>query len=311
MTLTAQKPRSTQRTRRGTAAPVRRGDAKTAVGFLSPTLGGFTIFTLLPIVASLALAFTVWPLIGSPSFAGLDNFRQLLTEDPLFWTSLRNTIMFVVAYVPLNLALSLGLAAWISPRMRGRNIYRVLFFVPVVTPMVANAAVWKLMLIPSGAVDSLWKSLFGVSAPNFLGSSSFAMASVVVMSLWQGFGYNLLVFSSALDGVPESVLEAASIDGANGLSQFFRIRLPMISPAIFFATTMTLITSFQVFAQPFILTNGGPGNSTSTLVMSLYREGFQFQELGYASAIGVILFVLILAVSGIVFAAQKRLVHYE
>jgi multiple sugar transport system permease protein len=137
------------------------------------------------------------------------------------------------------------------------------------------------------------------------------MAVVVLLSLWQGLGYNLMVFVSALEAVPENMLEAASIDGASIVQQFFQIKVPMISPAIFFGATMTIITSFQVFVQPFVLTAGGPGNSTSTLVMYLYRSGFLFHKLGYASAIGVCLFLIILAVTGIVFLAQKRLVHYE
>lgn len=287
------------------------GDGRVAAGFLAPSLGGFAIFTLVPIVASFVVAFTVWPISGSPTFAGLSNFVKLLTDDPNFFQALKNTLIFVFAYVPLNLVLSLALATWISPRIRGQNGYRVLLFIPVVTPMVANAAVWQLMLLPSGVVDGIWQSVFGVHAPNFLGSPTYAMAAVVLMSLWQGFGYNLMVFVSALEAVPENMLEAASLDGASTAQQFFRIKIPLISPAIFFGTTMTIITSFQVFVQPFVLTAGGPGNSTTSLVMYLYRSGFLFHNLGYASAIGVFLFLIILLVTGIVFAVQKKLVHYE
>ena len=298
-------------TRAGKKRARRRGDGPVAAGFLAPSLGGFAIFTLIPILASFVVAFTVWPLGGEPTFVGFANFIKLLTADPNFLQPLWNTLVFVVVYVPLNIVLALSLATWISPRIRGQNGYRVLLFIPVVTPMVANAAVWQLMLVPNGVIDGVWQTVFGVHAPNFLGSSTFAMTSVVLMSLWQGFGYNLLVFVSALEAVPENLLEAASLDGASIAKQFFRIKIPLISPAIFFGATMTVITSFQVFVQPFVLTGGGPGNSTSTLVMYLYRTGFLFHNLGYASAIGVILFLVILAVSGIVFAAQKALVHYE
>ncbi|WKK72229.1 sugar ABC transporter permease [Rathayibacter oskolensis] len=187
----------------------------------------------------------------------------------------------------------------------------MLLFIPVVTPMVANAAVWQIMLIPSGLVDNIWQSVFGVSAPNFLGSTSTAMLCVVLMSLWQGFGYNLLIFSSSLQAVPESLMDSASIDGAGAFRRFFSIKMPLMSPSIFFAATMTLITSFQVFAQPFVLTNGGPDSSTTTMVMYLYRTGFQYFNLGLASAVGVILFVMILAITGLMFLAQKKLVHYE
>jgi multiple sugar transport system permease protein len=289
----------------------KRGDARAATGFLAPSLGGFAIFTAFPIIASIAVAFTTWPLAGTPKFTGLDNFVKLLTRDPAFGKTILNTLIFVVAYVPLNLVLSLAMAAWISPRVHGANIYRVLLFIPVVTPMVANAAVWQIMLIPSGLIDNVWHNVFGVAAPNFLGSTQTAMLSVVLMSLWQGFGYNLLIFSSSLQAVPESLLDAASIDGAGPWRRFLSIKIPMMSPSIFFAATMTLITSFQVFAQPFVLTNGGPSSSTTTMVMYLYRTGFQYFNLGYASAVGVVLFVMIMIITGLVFMAQKRWVHYD
>lgn len=289
----------------------RRGDGRVAAAFLAPGLGGFAVFTLIPILGSLVVSFTLWPLSGHPSFVGFANFTKLFTADPMFTHALVNTLIFTIAYVPLNIVISLAMASWISRRIRGRNAYRVLFFIPVVTPIVANAAVWQLMLMPNGMVDSLWQTFFGVHAPNFLGSTTYAMASVVLMSLWQGFGYNLIVFATALEAVPEDLLEAARIDGAGSVRQFFRIKIPLISPSLFFATTMTMIASFQVFAQPYVLTDGGPGNSTTTMVMYLYRNGFQYYNFGYASAVGVILFLVILAVSGIIFAAQRKLVHYE
>lgn len=289
----------------------RHGDGRIAALFMAPTLGGFAIFTLFPIAASIAVAFTMWPLAGSPTFVGIDNFVKLFTNDPAFLGTMVNTLIFVVAYVPLNLVLSLALAAWISPQIRGGAGYRVILFIPVVTPMVANAAVWQIMLVPNGVIDGFWFSTFGVHAPNFIGSTNTAMLSVVVMSLWQGFGYNLLVFTAALRSVPPSLIDSAAIDGAGTWRRFFSIKIPTISPWIFFATTLTLITSFQVFAQPFVLTGGGPSNSTSTMVMYLYRTGFQFFNLGYASAIGVVLLVMILVVTGIVFLAQKKWVHYD
>jgi multiple sugar transport system permease protein len=274
-------------------------------------MGGFALFTLLPIIGALVVAFTVWPLGGTPSFAGLSNIRLLITDDPVFLRTVVTTLVFVLGYVPLNIAVSLGLAAWISPRIRGRNAYRVLFFLPVVTPVVANAAVWELMLMPNGVVDSLSMTLFDTGAPNFLGSSTWALPSVILMSLWMGFGYNLLVFSSALDSVPESLLDAARIDGAGSVRTFFAIKLPLISPAIFFAAIMTVITSFQVFVQPYILTGGGPANATTTVVMFVYRQGFQFFKLGYASAAALVLFAMVLTVTAVGFLLQRRWVHYD
>jgi multiple sugar transport system permease protein len=290
--------------------PRKRGDGRAAAGFLTPSMLGLLAFTAFPIVASLLLGFFDWPVIGDPAFTGLENYKGLLTS-PEFRTAVINTVVFVVLYVPLNIVVSLGLAVWISPRIRPRGLYRTIFFIPVVTPVVANAAIFSLMLSPNGLVASLMQSWFGVQAPNFLGSKTWAMPAVVLLSIWQGFGYNMLVFSAALDAVPSSLTEAATIDGAGPSARFFRIILPLITPSIFFAVVLTLISSFQVFTQAYVLTGGGPGNATTTMVVYLYEQGFQFYKLGLASAIAWILFVIILFITIVQFIGQKRWVHYD
>jgi multiple sugar transport system permease protein len=288
----------------------RRGDGRAAVGFLAPSMLGLLAFTAFPIIASLLLGFFDWPVIGDHSFLGLKNYEHLLTSSE-FKTAIINTIVFVVLYVPLNIVISLGLAVWISPRIRPRGLYRTIFFIPVVTPVVANAAIFTLILSPNGLIDSLMQTWFGVQAPNFLGSKTWAMPAVVLLSIWQGFGYNMLVFSAALDNVPTSLTEAATIDGASPSARFFRIVLPLITPAIFFAVVLTLISSFQVFTQAYVLTGGGPGNATTTMVVYLYEQGFQFYKLGLASAIAWVLFVIILIITVFQFIGQKRWVHYD
>lgn len=293
---------------RGTAA---RHEARAATGFLALSMAGFLAFTILPIIGSLVMAFFDWPVFGERTFTGLQNFSTLLHGDPVFHRVLLNTVLFVVLYLPLNIVVSMALAVWISPKIRGRAAYRVLFFLPAITPMVANAIVWQLLLTPRGAVDALWKSLTGSDAPNFLGSTTWAMGCVVIMSVWQGFGYNMLVFSAALDAVPSSLVEAATVDGAGPIRRYFTIVLPLLSPSLFFAVTMTLITSFQVFIQPYILTGGGPGVSTETLVMYLYRTGFEQFKMGQASATAWVLFIIIMAVTALQFLGQKRWVHYD
>lgn len=282
-----------------------------AFGFLGLSIAGFGLFTILPVAGSLVMAFFDWPVFGDKSFTGLSNFTALFTSDPVFRRVLVNTVVFVVLYLPLNVIVSMGLALWISPKVRGRGLYRVLFFLPAVTPMVANAIIWQLILTPRGIVDSVWTSVTGSSAPNFLGSTTWAMSSVVVMSVWQGFGYNMLVFSAGLDAVPQDLLEAARMDGAGPVRRFVSIVLPLMSPSIFFAVTMTLITSFQVFVQPYILTGGGPGVSTETLVMHLYRTGFEQFQMGSASAMAWVLFLIILVVTALQFIGQRRWVHYD
>jgi multiple sugar transport system permease protein len=288
----------------------KRGDGRAAAGFLAPSMLGLLAFTAFPIVASLLLGFFDWPVIGDHTFTGLKNYESLLSSAE-FKTAVINTIVFVVLYVPLNIVISLGLAVWISPRIRPRGLYRTIFFIPVVTPVVANAAIFSLILAPNGLIDSLMQTWFGVQAPNFLGSKTWAMPAVVLLSIWQGFGYNMLVFSAALDNVPTSLTEAATIDGAGASARFFRIVLPLITPSIFFAVVLTLISSFQVFTQAYVLTGGGPGNATTTMVLYLYEQGFQFYNLGLASAIAWILFIIILVITIFQFIGQRRWVHYD
>ncbi|WP_232664183.1 carbohydrate ABC transporter permease [Pseudonocardia sp. TRM90224] len=288
----------------------RRGDGKAAAGFLAPSGAGFLAFTLIPVIGSLVISFFAWPVLGRRKFAGFENFTDLIT-DPTFHRVMLNTLVFVLAYVPLNLAVSLGLALWINSKIRWRGLYRLLFFIPTVTPMVANALVWRLLYQPNGLISQTWETVFGSPAPNFLGDPSWAMAAVVLMSVWQGFGYNMLVFSAGLDAIPNQIQEAASIDGVGPFRRLWSVTLPMLSPSMFFAMIMTLITSFQVFAQPQIMTDGGPGIATETVVMHLYREGFIQYELGTASAIAWYLFLIIMLVTALQFVGQKRWVHYD
>jgi multiple sugar transport system permease protein len=289
----------------------RRGDGKAATGFMAPSMLGLLAFTAFPIVASLIIGFYNWPVIGTHTFIGLKNYQNLLTSKE-FHTAILNTFVFVLLYVPLNIVISLGLAVWIGSKgIRFRGLYRTIFFIPAVTPVVANAAIFSLILSPNGLIDSLMQTWFGVQAPNFLGSKTWAMPAVVMLSIWQGFGYNMLVFSAALDAVPASLTEAAAIDGAGTVARFFRIVLPLITPSIFFAVVLTLISSFQVFTQAYVLTGGGPGNATTTMVVYLYEQGFQFYKMGLASAVAWVLFIIILVITIFQFIGQKRWVHYD
>ncbi|MDR6865866.1 multiple sugar transport system permease protein [Microbacterium resistens] len=295
-------------TRRGSLAKV---EARQALGFASPALVGLALFTIVPVGLSIVMSVFNWPTFGDRTFSGVDNYVKLFTSSPDFWPALRNSAVYTILYVPLSIALSLLLALGLGPRIRGRGALRVLFFIPVVTPMVANVLVWKMLLQPQGLVNGVSQSWFGIQLPNFLADPSWAMVMVVVMSVWQGLGYNMLIFSAALEQLPESVLEAASIDGAQGFRRVWSVIIPMISPAIFFATIMTMITSLQVFVQPQMLTGGGPGNATKPLVMYIWEQGFTFGDLGLAAAGAWILFAIIIVITAFQFAAQKKWVHYE
>jgi multiple sugar transport system permease protein len=284
--------------------------SSTVFAFLLPNGLGFLGFTLLPLLASLVLSFFSWPVLGQHKFIGLDNYLRLFFKDPVFFRVFLNTLYFVVGYVPLNLIFAVAIAVWLNSNIRGGKIFRLIFFLPVFTPMVANALVWRLLLTPHGVVDYVL-SVFHVPSPNWLGSEHLAMPAMILMSIWQGFGYNMLVFSAGLRSIPRPLYEAAAIDGAKPWTRFWKITLPMLTPSIFFGMVMTFITSFQVFVQPYVLTAGGPGVSTTTVVYYLYNNGFQYFKMGYASAVGWVLFAVVMAATALQFGFQRRLVHYE
>jgi len=280
------------------------------LGFLAPNLLGFLVFTLFPIAASLIISFYEWPLLGEAVFVGFKNFVRMFTRDPVFWRVSFNTLYFVIGYLCLNLVVSLGLAVWLTSNIRYVSLFRFIFFLPVVAPMVANSVIWRLLFVPDNGIFAATLTSMGINAPNWLGSPDWAMPSVIVMSVWAGFGYNMIIFIAGIQAIPQQIYEAARIDGVNAWSRLRHITLPLLSPSIFFATVMTLISSLKVFEQPFILTGGGPGSATTTIVFSLYSHGFQNYDLGYASSIAWMLFLVIMFVTAIQFWGQKKWVHY-
>lgn len=304
---TGQRP---HRTVCGRRSARKRTDGWAALFFTSPSIAGLALFTAFPICMSLVISLFQWPTLGDKTFVGAGNYLHLLA-DPIFRQVLLNTVLFVVLYLPANIVVSLGLALWLATPIRGRQFFRVLFFVPVVTPMVANVLVWRLIYQPNGLVDASLFPVTGIHAPNFLGDPRWAMLSVVAMSVWGGFGYNMLIFSAALDNIPQEIIDASRIDGAGPVSRLFRVTLPMLSPAMFFATTMTVITSLQVFTQTFLLTGGGPGAATETLVQFIYGQGFSSFALGVASAGAWLLFLFIMGITALQFLGQRKWVNYD
>lgn len=290
----------------------RRTDARAAFAFLLPNGVGFLVFTIAPVVASLALSLYAWPLTGTPHFVGLDNYRNLFTQDATFGDAILNTLYFVAAYVPLNILVSLGLAMWLRGYSRGRRILRVIFFVPVLTPLVADSVVWSLLYTNrTGLIDSAIQGLFGVPGPEWLSAPQWAMPSIIIMSVWQGFGYNMLLFTAGIHAVPEVYYDAARVDGASRWRMFRSVTIPLISPSLYFGIMLTVITSFQVFAQVYVLTLGGPGTSSTTIVYWLFQKAFNDYALGYASAIAWVLFVIVIICTAIQMRLQRYWVHYE
>lgn len=287
----------------------RSRDARAAALFLAPGVLGLLIFIVGPLFFSLGVSFFDWSLLGTPEFVSIANYQRLFTEDPNFWPIVGNTLLVVFVYVPVNVAFALGMALWLRTRIPARAFFRILFLFPALTPMVANALVWKFILADDGLLNTALGSV-GIDGPNWLGDSSWALVSIIMVSVWQSFGYNMVILSAGLDAVDESLLEAARMDGASALRRFSSITLPLLTPSLFFTTVMTMIGAFQIFVQPYMMTRGGPGQSTNTLVLYLYQNGFSFDELGYASAIGWVVFSLVMVVTALQFIGQRRLVHY-
>lgn len=286
------------------------GEGHTAFFFLLPSLIGVILFLVVPIVASIVLSFTNWKLLGQPAFVGFANYVRLFTADPQFWPVLRNTLFFTAEYLVLNIVISLGLAVWISSLKVGQRWFRVIFFLPTFTPGIAVAIVWMLIFAPEGLFDSAMVAL-SIHMPSMLTDQTLAMQAVVIVSLWAGVGYNTVLFNAALDMVPANYLEAARIDGASAWDRFWKIRLPLISPTLFFGTVMTAITSLQVFDQIYVMTRGGPGNATATLGYAIYQKGFQNFQMGYASAIAWVMFAMIMGLTAFQFWLQRKWVHYD
>ncbi len=296
--------------RQRSAGGFHAAEGRTAFFFLLPSLLGVTLFLVLPIIASLVLSFTNWKLLGAPAFVGIANYVRLFTADPQFWPVLRNTLFFTAEYLVLNIVISLGLAVWISSLKMGQRWFRVIFFLPTFTPTIAVAIVWMLIFAPDGLFDSVMAAL-SIHMPSMLTDQKLAMQAVVIVSLWANVGYNTVLFNAALDMVPVNYLEAARIDGAGAWARFWKIRLPLISPTLFFGTVMTAITSLQVFDQIYVMTRGGPGNATATLGFAIYQRGFENFQMGYASTIAWVMFAMIMALTALQFWLQRKWVHYD
>ena len=287
-------------------------DTLRIIAYLTPGMTGFLVFIIIPLIASLIISLFSWSLLGTSEFVGLDNYRRMISgEDPAFYTILKNTVVFALLYTGANLIISTGISYWLQhlPN-RFSRVLRIIFFIPVVTPMAGNALIWRLLLNDEGVVNSALNSI-GLPSLPWLNNPSLAMGSLVIMSLWQGLGYNIVVLTAGLNGINPSILEASELDGATGFRRFFQVVFPILSPTFFFCTVMTVIGAFKVFAQPFFLTKGGPGESTNTIVLALYRNGFSFDKLGYASALAWILFVIVILLTALQFSQQKRGVNYD
>jgi multiple sugar transport system permease protein len=279
-----------------------------AAMFLAPSVVGFLIFTAFPVLAAIALAFYDYDLLLGREFNGLENFRDLLHDD-VFRAAFLNTVYFTLGSVPLSVALGLGAALLVNQALRGITIFRTIYLLPYVTVTVAVALVWRWIYLPDVGLFNTVLGWFGIDGPNWLTSRTWALPALIIMSVWKSFGYNMVIFLAGLQAIPQHLYDAAKVDGATAWRRFLHVTLPMLSPTTLFVVVISVIGSFQVFDQALVMTNGGPGTSTTTLVLYIYKAGFQSYKMGYASAIALVLFVIVALFTALQFSLQRRWVY--
>ena len=303
-------------TRLGADVPRRRrgpraGEAWWALLFLAPTLIGLALLSAGPILASFAISLTKWDLLTPPQFVGLDNFVNL-ANDPRFLVSLRNTAFYTLLSVPIGMVLALGLALALNQSLRGIAFIRTAYFLPVVTSATAVGLVWFWIYSPNNGLLNQFIGVIGLPPQKWISDPFWAMPAIIAMSIWQGLGINVIIFLAGLQGIPQEYYDAASVDGAARWSRFRHVTLPLLTPSIFFTGILSLIGSFQVFDQVYILARPGkPTEATITLVYFIYESGFKFFRMGEAAAASWILFLIVAVLTVIYFRSQKRWVHYQ
>lgn len=281
-----------------------------AYSFLAPNFIGFTVFTLVPLVFSLALAFMHWDGATAITFAGFENFKAMLKDETLR-ISTKNTIIYTVATVPLTMMCSLGLAVLLNSNIKGRNFFRSVIFSPYVASLVAVAVVWNMIFHPTmGPVNNFLSSLGIEDLPRWSADTKWALPTVIMASIWRFMGYYMVIYLAALQGIPKYLYEAAEIDGAGKWFQFRNITLPMLTPATFFVSIILTINCFKMFDLILVMTNGGPGRATNVLVYHIYNLAFIYFKFGYASAVAMLLFVIVLAITILQFRTEKKWVSY-
>ncbi len=290
-------------------APVR--DLPTALAYLSPSLLIFGVFVFFPLAFTAYLSFTKWNLVSpSGTFVGINNYVRLLTKDPLFWKVLRNTAVFSVTVVVVAMVLGLALALLLNRPLRGRSLYRAGIFSPYVTSAAAMALVWLWIFDPQyGLINSALKAV-GLQGPEWLASTTWALPALIIMTIWRFVGYDMLIFLGGLQNIPQEMIEAARIDGARESQVFRHITLPLLSPTTFFIAVTSFITMFQAFETVYVMTHGGPVESTNMLVFYLYQNAFQFFEAGYASALAMVFFLIIIVMTVVQVKFSGEWVHY-
>lgn len=279
--------------------------------FVGPVIVGVLFFQIAPVIASFGVSLTNWTGLRTPRFLGLENYVRLFTADADFYRSLWHTAVFTVAVVLLSIAIGLALAMLCNQRVVGVGVFRTLYYSPAITNVVAIGFVWFWLYEPNnGLINSLLKGV-GLPAPAWLSDSNTALIAVIIVAIWQGVGYPMVILLAGLQSINSSLLEAATVDGASPWRRFWSVTLPLLTPNLFFLLIMQFISSFQVFGIIYVMTSGGPNNATQVFIYRIYTAAFGEGRLGYASAMGWVLFAIIAVITFVQWKGEKRWVHYD
>jgi multiple sugar transport system permease protein len=289
----------------------RQRDALTGYLFVLPQVGGFSVFVLGPILAVFWFSLHDWNLVfGTFEFTGLGNYGKL-ARDPQIDAVARNTVLFTLAYVPLSVGLGLALALLTNRALRGMALFRTLYFMPVVVSLVAWVIVWRFLLQADGGLNAVLQAAAGIQGPNWLRDPEWALVVAVLVQIFKNAGLAMVLFLAALQGIPQTVQEAARVDGAGRIREFRHITLPLITPFIYLTSILAVIAALKSFSLIFLMTRGGPGNATTVLAYYIYKQAFEFSAMGYASALAAVLFALVLGLTVAQFVTRRKWVYSE
>lgn len=297
---------------RGVGKPRKTGEGFAALAFLSPSLLGFCLFVLAPAIGVIVLSFYNWNLLSDGTFIGFDNYVRLLSDKRLAQVY-GSTAVMALSILTINVVLGLLLAVLLETKMPRwlRGFFRLSFLFPFVVSSSAVALIWRFLLNKDLGLVNYWLGQIGIERIDWLGSSAFAPISVIVVASWKTLGFSILIYIAGLQSIPTEIREAAIVDGAGAWQRFFRITLPLLSPTIFFLLVINTISAFQIFAEPRVLTSGGPGDASRTIVQYIYDQAFGSFDLGYASTVGITLLLVLVVLTAIQFRVSRRWTFYE
>ena len=295
--------------RLGRVSPRRRRDYLTFIAFIAPNFILFGVFTFWPFIYSFTLSLTKWNMIGAAKDVQFKNY-ETMWNDPVFWQVLKNTVLLALGVVIVKLILALFLALLLNQKLAGRTLYRAIIFSPTFTTSVAVAMVWSWIFDPFYGVLRVPLSWLGLASPEWLSDVNWSLPAIIIVSIWSGLGYDMVIFLAGLQGVPRELYEAARVDGASSWQAFRNVTFPLLSPTTFFLTITSIINAFKTFDIVSVMTGGGPLNSSNVYIHYVYQNAFQWFKMGYASALAVVFFIIILIITGIQFRISRRWVYY-